>query len=137
MKKVISLILAVLMAFSFVTVSFAEGEVADDNTTVTDPTTPETDGDETTDGEETTDFGDFQWIMDLPFWTVKSGLKFAKVAVKLVAVYLKVAKIFGLVEKDMDDMIIDAIMQLIQNTENGETLPEEEVPAESTTVAAA
>ncbi len=132
MKKFISLLLAVLMAFSFVTVSFAAEDVpAEDETT----TAPVTDGE----GEEegTTDFGDFQWIMDLPFWTVKSGLKFAKVAVKLVAVYLKVAKIFGLVEKDMDDMIIEAIMQLIQNTENGEEVPEEVVTEPTTEAVAA
>lgn len=132
MKKFISLLLAVLMAFSFVTVSFAEGE-----TTTEAPEVTEAPEEAPENGEETTDFGDLQWILDLPFWTVKSGLKFAKVAVKLIAVYLKVAKIFGLVEKDMDDMLIDAIMQLIQNTENGETLPEEEATTTTTAPAVA
>ncbi len=134
MKKIIALLLAVLMAFSFATVSFAtEGAPAEDETTTTLPAE-----DEVTGGEEgETDFGDFQWILDLPFWTVKSGLKFAKIALKLVSVYLKVAKIFGLVEQDMDDMIIDAIMQLIQNTQNGEEVPEEEVTEPSTEAVAA
>ena len=135
MKKIISLLLAVLMAFSFMTVSYA----ADDAETTTAAETEET-TDIATEGEDgAMDFGDFQWIMDLPFWTVKSGLKFAKVAIKLVAVYLKVAKIFGLVEQDMDDMIMNAIFDLISKTENGEAgdeVPEGAVEAESTTIAA-
>ena len=102
MKKFISLLLAVLMAFSFVTVAFAE---------------------ETTEApaeEEIIDLGEYNWILDLPFWTVGPALKFAKIALKLVTVYLKVAKIFGLVEKDMDDYIIDVIKGLIENAQNAD-----------------
>ena len=134
MKKVISLLLAILMAFSFVTVAFAEGEATEDtNTEVADPNAP-------ADGEEApVDLGEFQWILDLPFWTVGPALKFAKIALKLVNVYLKVAKIFGLVEQDMSDMIIGAIMDMIensQNAENGEEAPEAPVVPEESAPAA-
>lgn len=139
MKKIISLLLALIMAFSVVTVAFAAGEGADAETTAAAPA-----GDETTDapadGEEAEgeqDFGDLQWIMDLPFWTAKSGLKIAKIAFKLVSVYLKVAKIFGLVEEDMDDILLNAILGLIESTQNGEAAPEESTTAPEETTAPA
>ena len=138
MKKIISLLLAVLMAFSFVTVTFAADETVSDETTTTAPADGETSEGEGTEGEEgATDFGEFQWILDLPFWTVKPALKFAKIAIKLVAVYLKVAKIFGLVEQDMGDMIMSAIFDLIAKNEAApEEVPSEPVAEESTTLAA-
>ena len=135
MKKVISLLLAILMAFSFVTVAFAEGEATEDtNTEVVDPNAP-------ADEEEKApiDLGEYQWILDLPFWTVGPALKFAKIALKLVNVYLKVAKIFGLVEQDMSDMIMSAILDMIensQNAENGEEAPEAPVVPDESTQAA-
>lgn len=133
MKKIISLLLAVLMAFSFVTVTFAtEGEA---ETVAPEETTAPAEGEEGAEGE--TDFGDLQWIMDLPFWTVKSGLKFAKIALKLVNVYLKVGKIFGFVEQDMGDMLMSAIIDLMKQTQNSEEAPEETTVAPATTVAAA
>ena len=134
MKKIISLFLALLMAFSVVTVAFAT-DGTDAPAQETETTAP-AEGEETTDEEGTQDFGDLQWIMDLPFWTAKSGLKIAKVAVKLVAVYLKVAKIFGLVEKDMDDMLLEAIYDLIAKNESGEAPEETTTVAPETTVAA-
>lgn len=141
MKKLISLLLALIMTFSVVTVAFATGEGADAETTTAAPA-----GDETTDapadGEEAEgeqDFGDLQWIMDLPFWTAKSGLKIAKIAFKLVSVYLTIAKIFGLVEEDMDDILLGAILDLIESSQNSEEVPEESttVPEETTTAAVA
>ena len=118
MKKLISLLLAVLMVFSLATAAFAADEAADV------PATENTDATAPAEGEETTDsiipdLGEYDWILDLPFWTVGPALKFAKIALKLVTVYLKVAKIFGLVEKDMDDYIIDIITGMINNAENG------------------
>lgn len=115
MKKIISLFLALLMAFSVVTVAFAEGEADAETTTVVNV-------DDTTAAPEEgeTDFGDLQWILDLPFWTVKSGLKIAKIAFKLVSVYLTVAKIFGIVDKDMSDMLLEAIVELIKNSQESE-----------------
>lgn len=124
MKKVISLFLALLMAFSVVTVAFA----TDAEVTVPETTTSE--NAENTESEYPIDLGEFQWILDLPFWTVGPALKFAKIALKLVNVYLKVAKIFGLVEKDMGDMIIDAIVDMIANSENAENGEEVTTAAE-------
>lgn len=146
MKKIISLLLALIMAFSVVTVAFATGEGADAETTAAAPADGET-TDDPADGEEAEDpeaepeqdFGDLQWIMDLPFWTAKSGLKIAKIAFKLVSVYLTIAKIFGLVEEDMDDILLNAILDLIESTQNGEEVPEESTtaPEETTAPAAA
>lgn len=134
MKKIISLLLALLMTFSVVTVAFAEG--TEETTAPTETTAPATEEGE--EGEEgATDFGDLQWIMDLPFWTAKSGLKLAKVAFKLVSVYLTVAKIFGLVDKDMGDMLLEAIIGLIESSQNGEEVPEETTVAPETTAAVA
>lgn len=120
MKKLISILLAVLMVFSLVTVAFAADESADA------PTTENTENDATAKDEEgegsvIPDLGEYDWILDLPFWTVGPALKFAKIALKLVTVYLKVAKIFGLVEKDLDDYIIDLLKGMIKNAENGGT----------------
>ncbi len=124
MKKLISILLAVLMVFSLVTVAFAADEGAEaPGTEAADPSAP-------AEGEEGTesiipDLGEYNWILDLPFWTVGPALKFAKIALKLVSVYLKVAKIFGLVEKDMDDYIIDLITGMIKDAENGGTAEED------------
>lgn len=137
MKKIISLLLALLMAFSVVTVAFANG----DETTAEQPDTTLSDENNTTE-EETPegalDLGEFQWILDLPFWTVGPALKFAKIAFKLVSAYLKVAKIFGLVEQDMGDMILGAILDMIENSQNAENGEEvtTTVAAEESTVAA-
>ena len=120
MKKVISLLLALLMAFSFMTVASAEETTAE---------APETS--ESTDIIPEGALGEYDWILDLPFWTVGPALKFAKIAFKLVSAYLKVAKIFGLVDQDMEDIILDVITSLI----NGEEvqLPSIEIPGVSTT----
>ncbi|MBQ7862789.1 MAG: hypothetical protein IJ349_11395 [Clostridia bacterium] len=119
MKKIISLFLALLMAFSFVTVSFAE------ETTAPETTAPAEGG-----ALGDLDLGEYDWILDLPFWTVGPALKFAKIAFKLVSAYLKVAKIFGLVDQDMTDMLLGAITDMIKNSQNGGST---EVPEETTT----
>ena len=122
MKKVIALFLALLMAFSFMTVASATEE----------PTEPAP-SDDVLAG---VDLGGYEWILDLPFWTVGPALKFAKIAFKLVSAYLKVAKIFGLVEEDMGDMILGAITDLIANSQNGETVPETDAAAGENTAPA-
>lgn len=132
MKKIIALLLAVLMTFSVATVAFATEDVAEPDTTVTDAV--ENDGEETTDPtEEDKDeaaTGDLSWILDLPFWTVGPALKFAKIALKLVKVYVKLAIIFGIIDKDditgpIEEMIKDAFAQ--QGTpEEAPTEPEVE-----------
>lgn len=129
MKKVISLLLAVLMAFSVVTVAFAtEGDTAAEPETTL---APEVSEDEAEGEEPVLDLGEYQWILDLPFWTVGPALKFAKIALKLVNVYLKVAKIFGIVDKDMGDMIMEAILDMIENSQNAENGEAEEPSTEA------
>lgn len=128
MKKIISLLLALLMAFSVVTVAFAaDAETGSEETSTTEASGKYED--------LPFDLGEYQWILDLPFWTVKPAFKFAKIAFKLVSVYLKVGKIFGLVEQDMDDIILGLIWDLIEQTENGETV-EETTTAPETAAAA-
>lgn len=138
MKKIISLFLALLMAFSVVTVAFAT-EGADATTPDTETNAPadgETEGDENEGSSEAIpDLGELDWILDLPFWTVGPAFKFAKIAFKLVTVYLKVAKIFGLVDKDMGDMALELIMGLIKDAENGNA--PEDAPADAPTDAPA
>ena len=128
MKKIISLFLALLMAFSFVTVSFAE-----------ETTAPAEGSDKTDDqlGNLGIDLGEYDWILDLPFWTVGPAFKLAKIAFKLVSAYLKVAKIFGMVDQDMEDMIIGAITDMIKNAESGENVETETTEAPATTAEAA
>ena len=128
MKKVISLLLALLMAFSFMTVASAEETTAE---------APETS--ESTDIIPEGALGEYDWILDLPFWTVGPALKFAKIAFKLVSAYLKVAKIFGLVDQDMTDMLLGAITDMIKNAQNGENVETETTTQapESTAPAAA
>ncbi len=134
MKKIISILLAVLMMFSLVSVAFATEAETTETTEAPEVTAP-------ADGEEGTesiipDLGEYNWILDLPFWTVGPALKFAKIALKLVSVYLKIAKIFGLVEKDMSDYIIDIITGMIQDAQKGETEENTTAPAETTTLPA-
>ena len=122
MKKLISILLAVLMMFSFITVASATDADAE-------PTTaPET---ENSTESIIPDLGEYNWILDLPFWTVGPALKFAKIALKLVNVYLKVAKIFGLVDKDMGDYIMDLLAGMIKDAQSGQT--EENTTAPATT----
>lgn len=118
MKKIIALLLAVLMTFSVATVAFATEDVAEPDTTVTDAV--ENDGEETTDPtEEDKDeaaTGELSWILDLPFWTVGPAFKLAKIVLKLVKVYVKLAIIFGVIDKDditgpIEEMIKDALAQ--------------------------
>ncbi|MBQ7117038.1 MAG: hypothetical protein IJN88_02380 [Clostridia bacterium] len=131
MKKLVSILLAVLMLFSCVTVAFAEGEDA------VAPEAPDTEVTEPVEDGEM-DLGEFEWILDLPFWTVGPSLKLAKIALKLVNVFLKVAKIFGLVDKDLSDYIIEAIVDMIESAQNGEQTEEPTTaPAEESTTAPA
>ena len=122
MKKVISILLAVLMMFSFVTVAFAE-ETAD----LTENEANE--GAIVIPDINEIDLGDYEWLLDLPFWTVGPALKFAKIALKLVNVYLKVAKIFGFVDKDLSDYVMEAIIGMVKNAENSENVEVETTAA--------
>ena len=110
MKKIIALILALIMTFSLGTVAFAEGEVED-------TTAPEV-SDTVTDEGETEEAGDFDWLLDLPFWTVGPAFKLAKIALKFAKVAVKLGVIFGLI--DTND-IIGQITDMINNAQNGES----------------
>ena len=112
MKKIIALILALIMTFSMGTVAFAQEDTAPaDDTSAAAP-------EEGADEEEA---GDFDWLLDLPFWTVKPALKIAKIALKFAKVYVKLGVIFGFVDKDD---IIGQIEDLIAGANNGEEAPE-------------
>ncbi len=100
MKKIISLLLALIMAFSVCSVAFA----ADD--TVAQPEAPAEGGDV---------MGDLDFLLDLPLWTAKPMLKVAKIALKLVKVVVKVCAVFGIEPGD----IIEKIEELINQTQNG------------------
>lgn len=123
MKKIISLLLALIMTFSLCTVAFATGDAAEET-----ETTVAADAEVTEPAEE--EAGDFDWLLDLPFWTVKGGAKVAKVFLKLAIVVVKVGSIFGLI--DTDD-IIGQITDLIESSQNAE---EETTVAPETTAAA-
>lgn len=126
MKKFIALILALIMTFSIGTVAFAQGEAdAPADTETTAPIEGEGEGEE--------EAGELDWILDLPFWTVGPAFKFAKIALKLVKVYIKIAAIFGII--DTSD-IISQIVDMITNAENSQPEAEETTaPAvEDTTV---
>lgn len=128
MKKIIALLLALIMTFSLGTVAFA--------TDVDAPAVGETETTAPAEGEdaETEEAGDFDWLLDLPFWTVGPALKFAKIALKLVVVFVKVGSIFGLV--DTND-IIGQITDLIESSQNAEGEAETTVAPEAETTAQA
>lgn len=123
MKKLLSLVLALLMAFSVCSVAFAADEVIEDETA--------TEVVETEGTEEEAD--DLAWLLDLPFWTVGPALKFAKIALKLVKVYVKLGIIFGFIDKDD---IISQIEDLIADAMSGANGEETTEPVEEDTTVA-
>ena len=127
MKKIIALLLALIMTFSMGTVAFAEGEVAGgDETVVTPPPSEGGEGESEAEGTEDSILGEYDWILDLPFGTVKPALKVAKIVLKLAKVYVKLAIIFGIIDKDaLMDQIGDFIGGLIGDEQPPET---EETP---------
>jgi len=132
MKKIIALLLALIMTFSMGTVAFAEGEVEGGDETVVTPPSEGGEGESEAEGEdaEGTDedsiLGEYDWILDLPFGTVKPALKVAKIVLKLAKVYVKIAIIFGVIDKDaLVDQIGDFIGGLIGDEQAPET---EETP---------
>lgn len=135
MKKIIALLLALIMTFSVATVAFAtEGEVADETTT-TVPAEGETEeeGSITDDLDEM--LGEYSWILDLPFETVKPALKVAKIALKLVLVYVKICRAFNLDPQETAQGIIEWISDIAEEYAPAED--EAETSEETTAPAAA
>ena len=106
MKKFIALLLALLMTFSVATVAFAAEETA-----------PEVD----TETTEEIDLGEYQWILDLPLWTLKPGLKIAKIALKFVKIYLKLSAMINNVPDEVVDGVEKAITEMIEKSQQAET----------------
>ena len=113
MKKFIALLLALVMTFSLGTVAFA-AEDAETTTPVGEDVTDSESTDTTVD-EETTEeeplLGEYDWILDLPFSTVGPALKIAKIVLKFAKIYVKLAIIFGIMDKEE---ITKPIMELLQ-----------------------
>ena len=118
MKKFIALLLAILMTFSVATVAFA----ADETTAAPETETTAPSGEGETEGEF--DLGEFQWILDLPLWTLKPMLKVAKIAIKFVKVYLKLSEVFGNIPDGVADKIEQIIKDTIAKTEQDSAEPE-------------
>lgn len=119
MKKLISLLLAVLMVFSVTTVAFAESAQPAPSESVT----------------STDDSSDAN-IDQLPTWVltvaIKVGPKLAKVVLKIVTIFVKIGMALGLISAD------DIIGQ-IEDVINGVTTTtpaESTAPAESAAIAA-
>lgn len=113
MKKIIALLLALIMTFSMGTVAFAEG--TDTNGETTPPVVEEEDTEGT---DEDSLLGEYDWILDLPFGTVKPALKIAKIVLKLAKVYIKLGVVFGFVDKDaLMQQVYDFIGGLIGDAE--------------------
>lgn len=135
MKKIISLLLALIMMFSMCTVAFAADDAATNDTTASEGT--ETEGEAAEDEEEAI-LGEYDWILDLPFGTVKPALKIAKIVLKLAKVYVKLGVIFGIIDKDaLVEQIGDFIGGLIGGEEAPAPETQEPAPEESTAPAAA
>lgn len=140
MKKIIALLLALMMTFSVATVAFAtEAEAPEADTETTAPEAPEEDKPVSDQLDEM--LGEYDWILDLPFGTVKPALKIAKIALKFLKVYLKICDVFHLDPMDTAKAILDYVGGVLED--NGVEIPgtgeeaPEEAPAEPETTAAA
>ena len=118
MKKIIALLLALIMTFSMGTVAFAEGEYASEEL----PPVLENNGGEAEGSDEEAEdslLGEYDWILDLPFGTVKPALKIAKIVLKLAKVYVKLGFVFGFIDKEaFMQQVYDFIGGLIGSEES-------------------
>ena len=129
MKKLISVLLAVLMLFSTATVAFA----TEDETTTTPAVTEETTEEEKTEMPESAE--DLLAMLEGMSWTeIKFAFKIAKIAVKLVLVMDKLGFVdLSPIKNAILEMAWDLIKDYIdQNKTEGETT----APAEGETTTA-
>lgn len=128
MKKLISILLAVLMIFSVVTVAFAaEGEGEEQ------PAATEENSNAALDAIIKALIGDGS-IENMPLGTAKAGLKIAKIFLKLAKAFIKVGDALGFI--DGDKIFLDLVNSVAGMLNNGgeDTTPE---PAPDTTTDAA
>ena len=104
MKKIIALLLALLMTFSVATVAFAADTTENETESSLD-----------------IDLGEYDWILDLPLWTVKPALKVAKIALKFVKVYFKLSELVGNIPDGVADQIEKVILDTIEKAQQEDT----------------
>ncbi|MBO5937622.1 MAG: hypothetical protein J6Q79_08460 [Clostridia bacterium] len=125
MKKIISLLLALIMTFSVATVAFAEDAAA--------PEEPAEN--ESVVGSIEEALGDYAWILDLPFETVGPALKIAKIALKFLKVYWKLCEVFHLDPMETAKGIIEFITDLADKEQAPETEVEGTAPEATPAIA--
>lgn len=120
MKKIIAILLAMLMTFSFATVVFAEDAAAGgEGTTEVAP-------EGSNPLEDMTEEEIMEMIMNLDMYQVKTILKIAKIAVKLAFVFDKL----GIIDlSPIKNAILDLVWDLVGGFVNGEDAPEVIEPA--------
>ena len=132
MKKVISILLALLMLFSTATVAFAAGETTVPETETTAPVEGEVTDEENKAPESAEDL--LAMIEGMSWTEIKFALKIAKIAVKLVLVLDKLGFVdLTPIKTAILDMAWDLIKDYIDQSQAEETT----VADETTTAVAA
>lgn len=127
MKKLISVLLAILMVFSVVTVAFAaDGDPAEEPAA-----TEETQENSAFDAIVKLLIGDGS-IENVPLGTAKAGLKIAKIFLKLAKAFIKVGDALGFIDGDKIFLdLVNSIAGMINNGGNETPAePAPETPAE-------
>lgn len=138
MKKLISVLLAILMLFSTATVAFAAEDATPDAPAVSEENKDEN-KDENSNPLKDMNTEDIMSYLENMSWTeIKFALKIAKIAVKLILVLDKLG--FVDVVEPIKNALLDMIWDMIEDSVNGdaEQAPEveESKTAPETTIAA-
>ncbi len=123
MKKLISILLAVLMLFSVVTVAFAaDGDDAEQ------PAATEENKNEAFDAIVKLLIGDGS-IENIPLGTAKAGLKIAKIFLKLAKAFIKVGDALGFIDGDKIFLdLVNSVAGMLNKDDSGETTQTEPAP---------